>query len=854
MRKILGFLILSMMFLSCSKDSGENPLQEVKDTEVTEDGFVTQKVRFNLNVEAEYNTDNLKIKDSQMRSLDVKLTPEGANKELKIVVPDGGVDVLCYFRDTNKIKTAQKVLHFDKVKGEDNKIIYDDMVELDIKVKAGYENWYKSEVKKGETWYMTAVIGGKYDEATKHFDFDPNKTTAPALSVKTETELFSGLDIPALAKWTKLAPLVNVTDANTGTTTVNFDYKQGSTTRTPIRLTFYSQGMLIRHRIAENKTNHTIVVKGFKVVTNSFSFKGYYDLSGTYGKTYLEKSVTTITGNRNSQMFNWSAFDAKSGCITEESKKFLPASNNSRPEWHLDVTLAQPLTLAPNATAKDKVMVFWAMPIGIDASVRKTNIYLNAVIEGEPAITADQPKMMLLNTYGSKHEMVQRQFQSGDAAYMTSVIERPKLGAEYVAEHNLKTKQKFTIDPATGLPMLRNNPHTIKNMPGTTAYTYVTGSSSEFAGTGNQKDSFGFNETSMLRYKYAVESANAINGWHLPSYKEMCTILPGFDGEEFINVDAIGQDYQVREDKYSTAPATLIPSPVDPTKTLDVKLGANEGSTTIIVHNDRVNDVTYAIHFKDFTPNGEAKTDSYQIAYRYRFLDNPNTEVSAINSATYPDHNIYFDEHYDAPISGIGKGDIYNEYNSDANILRDFHNYNSNTCKKYLVVDMIYLSKNFLGEIGDVSTPSFWEIRKVDMVTRYFPMSYVALGWVKYNIRGLYTYKESRFGPLKEGYLQQEGYDYLTPNTLSLWMSEPLQNVNKTVWASMKPSGGQNIVADFKEGMVMTAKFLPGGEGRPNGTEFTSLNKAKAYYGEGAIKIYKVGDAYGGSVRLFSDN
>lgn len=447
---------------------------------------------------------------------------------------------------------------------------------------------------------MMGIIGGEYDEQTKEVKFNPNKTILSNMQVYSENDVISDLDIPAISKWIELAPIKEIKDSH-----ISQDYTIAGV-RTPTKITFYSQGMIIRHRIRENKSLHNLSVNGFKVVSTAFTFKSIANIS-----SYLNGRVSADAGARNAKILDLDYNDFYVDAVSNNAEKFLPSSNGGANEYVQDFNLASPLKIAAGANAEDKLMVFWAMPTKVRKALRNTNIYLNASIDGATVVSGDMPKMSLLSVYGSKHKSVpeldnQRSFTSGHSAIMTSTIERPKLAIEYMDEYNLKSKQQvYAI--RNGVPVYGNQFDNSLATERATAHDWTS--------------------TSALRYYTAVESVKQnFQGYHMPTYEEFCGILP------FTILDNTGNTII---NFTPNRPASEKTSKSLKGKGLQLQIKnqrfATEGSVWNMGNYNDPNSYSYAVLFENW--NGDNKM---RVAYRYSYQNATDANVLGMG-ATYPE-------------------------------------------------------------------------------------------------------------------------------------------------------------------------------------------------------------------------
>lgn len=394
------------------------------------------------------------------------------------------------------------------------------------------------QIAPDKKWYIMGVIGGTWDNESKQLAVSTENIQTLHKATKVN------LNVPAVSKWVEIP--TNSKGEFIFQEENNITYSQ---------MPFHSQGALVQHKIAGNTSEHDMRIGSFTVVSTAFSFKGHYDLS----VNQLPALDNSSAGHKHSGMLKWIASGAS------ENKEYV-FTNANITEYKHTFQLPEELVSAASSTGDgDKVMTFWVMPTGQEVGKARTNVFLDATASGG----SYAPKVRHLPSYGKNHDKI---LKNGDFAKITSVIHRPKLAIEYMAEYNVRRNNKVRDWVKAG--DLREN-----------------GSSREFA------EDHGVNAASELRWLEAKE--HGINGYHLPTRPEWEGVIPfGQNDNERINL------------KNDATPVTM---------TKNVRVGGVDATVQMIRKIDAANKTAYAIHFI-----GNNSGNKMRVAYRYRVLDNPD--------------------------------------------------------------------------------------------------------------------------------------------------------------------------------------------------------------------------------------
>lgn len=444
----------------------------------------------------------------------------------KPIVDTGGIDVLCIVRSSGNDAPIYRVIKWERDATVTNRIRLK---------KHRFQFPTGTTTAAGKKWYIMGVIGGTWDATTKQL----RVSTENIKTLDKGTDI--SLDVPAVSKWVEIP-----TDGNG-----QFTFQDGKTTVTYTQMPFHSQGALVQHKVDNNTSEHNLSISAFSVVSTAFSFEGHYDLST------LPSVNNTTAGVKNATMLKW----VPSG---ESAIKEYSVTNASIPEYAHTFQLPQTLTVQKNSTGDaNKVMTFWVMPTGQSLDKARTNIFVQATAAGG----SYSPKTLRLPAYGKNHTKV---LKNGDFATLNSVLHRPKLAIEYMAEYNIK----------------RNDENPVWGEIGTTK---------NFASSKRFASSHGLEAATDLRWNEAQN--HGIVGYHLPSLSEWEGIIPstGANGEK-VNVK-------------TTSNFPMVPK--------NVSVGGLPQSVKFQTKADGVK-TAYALHFID-----DANGNKMRVAYRYRFLENP---------------------------------------------------------------------------------------------------------------------------------------------------------------------------------------------------------------------------------------
>lgn len=389
----------------------------------------------------------------------------------------------------------------------------------------------------GKRWYVMGLIGGEWDEANKQLRLSTN-----AIST-TEVSSPVSLNVPAISPWVEL-PTNEIPDPQVYRYTL---------------VPFQAQGALIHHKIERNDSDHDVTARGFLVVSTAFCFGGHYDLSPSQ-----LPAVGAPLGHKQQDQLNFVP-------ETPTPNKEYAHTHSSTPEYHHDFAYPQPLVVKANSAGNaSKVATFWVMPLKPTTAPLRTNIFLRAEIAGQLS-----PSVHRLPTYGRHHTSA---ISNGSATPLRSVIVRPKLAIEYMAEYNMKRNETPQPWDKAGD---RRNLESSRQM--------ATSHGLE-AGTGATWD---------------AAKSHGIAGHHLPTPEEWRGIIPfGKTNDQRLNLKPAGTAGE--------APGTQTPT------TLPVQVRGEMANVGFQIKNVPEEKTSYAIHFTE-----DATGNKRRVAYRYRSIPNP---------------------------------------------------------------------------------------------------------------------------------------------------------------------------------------------------------------------------------------
>lgn len=603
---------LSMVLLvSCDKEAsntilGEEPRQEQA---TLKPGPV-----IDLSLEAIVGGDNL-------RALQFDQVTPGVGNVLQPTVPAAGVDVLCIIKSSDPAdQPVYRMIHWEKHPTKANRIRLH-------KHRFQFPNGYATA--SGKTWYIMGVIGGVWNEASKTLSMSSN-----AITSIDESESIN-LDVPAFSKWVEIP-----TEA-----TGEFIFQEDGRTVVYSEMPFHTQGALEQHRIKSSTSDFDLDITSFRVVSTAFSFEGSFNLS------QLPPVDNSALGHKHSGLFPWTPsgastqkeyVDTNRG-VTEYTRKFaLPAGSS--------ISVAK----GGNANAGN-VSTFWVMPTGVEVGKARTNVFVEATASEGKGIT---PKVVRLPAYGKNHTVVLR---SGDLAKLVSVLHRPKLPIEYMAEYNVKG---------------RND-------------TQVTGVFKNFASTAEFATNHGLEASSRMRWQDAKN--HGIAGYHLPTPDEFAGIVPHVQNGGGSYVSLAGQVGTQNK------------------KQVNVSVNGRDAVSDFHMSVDQTNKVCYAIHWTE-------GNNRMQIAYRYSWVENEDQKP-------YIGTNLFTEDIY--LVGQTGKVIRNKKYYDDKNkryFWPAFHTPNPETIKwaNDLKIEAIYLGPHFLGTVDDIANEAWWNEaeRRGDIITR----------------------------------------------------------------------------------------------------------------------------------------
>lgn len=496
------------------------------------------------------------------------------------------------------------------------------------KYRLRFPNGYSTQI--GKKWYIMGVIGGNWNEATKKLELSTEDISS--LNIKEKVSL----NVPAVSKWVEIP---------TNPTNGEFEFQKDNGTPVYSQMPFHTQGAIIEHKIQENQSNYDLRISSFTVISTAFSFEGAYDLSNEK----LPPVDNSRLGTKHDKALIWLSKG-------ENANNEYSHSNINIKEYTHEFALPNDLVIDANSIGdKNLVMSFWVMPTNISASDTKTNIFLKTTSKDTNA-----PSMQKIASYGKKHGKL---LKNGDYTELVSIINRPKLAIEYMAEYNVR----------------RNNEARDWNSIGSSR---VSGSSGKFA------TNHGIEAVSELKWEEALN--HGISNYHLPTLKEFEGILP-------MRATRIGRNGKNAINNYAKDKG-LSPNETD-TKSYSTSV---EGNGTIMDVNVKTKgngtNTAYAIHFIN-----DANANNMRVAYRYRYISNPLL-------SSYINTNL---NRYDIELNG----DVTNQN------LPKMPNPYKLTTDYYIEIEAIYLGQYFLGDLEDIANDQWWndENRAKDKIIRYLP-------------------------------------------------------------------------------------------------------------------------------------
>ncbi len=637
MKKIYIVLIVLLTFTlgACNKVSLENSQKSrVKGVELA------------FSIVADYNPDAPLITED-LRGLKFSAKAEG--NKVKAIVPSGGVDVLCLFRSDNPSDPiTYKKLHFNKVAGTENRIGINTKIELAQGVTEAV----------GKKWYFLGIIGGTWDEGRKALSF--TSTASKAIAEDEEVEL----EVPAISKWEELPRLVK----KQGGQGYYIATEEGKATG--ISTVFHTQGLLVRYKIKRNSSDYNFTINGLKLTSTAMAFGLTYDL-----RAESLRNLSMVADDRCSNLIDYTLTPA----VT--SAKFFPKSNENLAEYQTYLALPQTLTIDAGAR-NDKYILFWTMPTAVAKRAYRTAIYLDANVSGgsrpldKNTARYDQNHFRLLPAFYSRHR--QTLTNGASIKLITEELMRPKLPIEYMATHNMKSKQNYAY-----------------NLFGLQHWTLRDGYGQRQLGASNQfARKHSFESFTDISNREALEETN-IENYHIPSFDEFSGVLP-MSGEYRSNPII---DFKTRTRGAYTEHRVPFKIMADNNR---------ERPMLIRVYNTGSN-VTYTIqHISAENPD-----HNMMLACRFSWEDNPDYQVQA-QSSSYP---IWQRMSYSR--------DYYNSSSSQTFIRHN--NYEEQAvCRKYLYVTARYLNPNFFnaGDIEDIKSEYFWFQNYEDDIVRCLTPTY----------------------------------------------------------------------------------------------------------------------------------
>ncbi len=644
MKKIYIILLVVLALTACNKDK---ELVQIKEAESIELAF---------SMLADYNPDT-EVIEEKIRGL--KFSPKAENSKVKAVVPESGVEVLCLFRsdDANDPITYRK-LQFKKVSGTDNKIKIETKVTLDPAITEAL----------GKKWYFLGIVGGEWDATHKRLKFVSKLSKPVAEGEEAE------MNVPAISKWLELPEMRKDNDSYH----LNYNIVNGKVQ--PCKTVFYTQGTLLRYKIDKNASDYNFAINGLKITSTAMAFGATYKLN----KGELEPLTISADARRT----NLIKYELEAKVYDEQ--KFFPFSNQGVDEYQAQLMLSEPLSIA-SKQENDKYILFWAMPTGIAKEAYRTAIYLDVQISGgerplDKAMRAeeyDKNHLRLLPAFYSKHGG--KTIVNGSSMKLRSKeLIRPKLPIEYMAKHNVKSKQTYQY-----------------NLFGFGHWTVRNGWTNNQRGISNElamkHNHYSFTEVTIQ------EALNLFNieNYHIPTFNEFAGVLPMIGA-----YDAIGSNRPIIDFN------RLSIGKEENKVSFEVYADKGQGERQMTIYSYNMgNDIVYTIQHAH---NSDTDKDM-MLACRYSWEENPDDMVRR-QYAGYP-----------IPLKVTFESDYTGASGQDWSF-RVAHRYDTykEVCKKYLYVKARYLNPRFynVADFEDVKSETFWRNNDKDDIIRCLTPTY----------------------------------------------------------------------------------------------------------------------------------
>lgn len=398
-KTILLFFLLAFVFVSCGKEEGFTTVEPPIDS-VTYDGATVR-----LQAEGKYG---------DLRTL-YTIADNGSSS---LSLPEEGVNVHCLIRSSRSNRVSAVTLHWRRT-GE-NKLEYA-FTDESFNLITGADPLAEGS---GD-WYIMGIIGGVLNVNNGEVAFEPTV----AVGVKAGSGQAAKMDIPFVFPWTKL-DVVNV--------------KGVASLRLPSSVQFKPQGILLRHHIT-NAMYTRWRVQNLRVVSNTMSLAGKFvppALAVGAMPTWIPSGTSADAGHasiveRPAHMWRQVYTLAKSDGVTPTTEIF----ERGKPSVKDGCCWTTPIP-------QDNKMYYltWAMPGAAVGSATDpfTGVFLEMVAlrdkinETDPDVEVEKSIVAAHQTFFSSVRPV-----AGKTYRVESLIKRPTMALEYMAEYNLSGNKTF---------------------------------------------------------------------------------------------------------------------------------------------------------------------------------------------------------------------------------------------------------------------------------------------------------------------------------------------------------------------------------------------------------------------------
>lgn len=346
--------------------------------------------------------------DSEPRAL-YSISGDG---QAKLVLPSQGVDVHCLIRSTNpNSRPTYITLRWRKGEGNTLEYTYEDRA---FNLASG-----SNPLAAGSgDWYIMGIIGGKLDASTGKVAF------APGFAVGEQAGATNTLsaDVPYIFPWTKL----DVVEVN-GQVSL----------RLPSKVRFMRQGVLLRHHIT-NEMYTRWRVSEMRIISNVMSFSGSFSPGVPKANAMPTwEPVETLSKSKDDLIV-----ELPKAAFWEQIYKLANRSGVATPEIFASAT--QGTGVNKLAADNKKYYITWAMP-GSTATTEEdpfTGVYLQMqVLKKESSAAEPVPGTTPVSSHHTFFSSVKP--QEGLSYRLESVIRRPTMVLEYMAETNLSGDKTF---------------------------------------------------------------------------------------------------------------------------------------------------------------------------------------------------------------------------------------------------------------------------------------------------------------------------------------------------------------------------------------------------------------------------